>query len=156
MLPSKYDPNNYTKHSAKLIYKKDGFQKLDTLFRSYLLVIKWGVMGNNKLPVDPTNPLVGTIRRRMSTPLGDVEPIDYRLRVSKSSKYPIQFLKIDNPDFDYSLEILNPIGIEKTSIEIWEFSDQLKYSQNMRNHQLINDSAEITTLDDSENMSTSP
>jgi hypothetical protein len=146
MLPSKYDPNNYTKHGAKLIYKKDGFQKLDTLFGSYLLMVKWGVMGNNKLPANPTNPLIGTIRRKMSTPLGDVEPKDYHLHVSTLSKYPVQFLTIDNPDFQYSLEILNPIGIEKTSIEIWEYIPPITYSINMPVHQPIDDSNLIAAL----------
>jgi hypothetical protein len=123
MLPPKYDPNNYTKHGVILIYKRDGYQKLDKLFGSGLLMIKWARMGVNKLSsTSDLNNLVGTIRLKMSTPLGDFEPRDYQLSVGQSQKPFIQFLDIPNPDFEYTLEILNPTGIEKTSIEIWEYN----------------------------------
>jgi hypothetical protein len=117
MINPKYDPNNYTKHSPIIIYAD--YQQIDKLFRSYLLLIKWKVHGTSKALDSASN--VGIIRQLVETPLGKEVPKDFQLQVSKVNEVYTQFLSL-SPDWEYQLSILNPVGIAKTSIEIWEYN----------------------------------
>jgi hypothetical protein len=122
----KYDPNNYRKRNPLIIFNKD-YQKIDELFGSALLMIRWQIIDRIKLP---QLPLIGTIRARTITPLGELEPHDYQLKVTDKPipfKPFVHFLSIVNPEFEYSLEINNPTGVAKTSIEIWEYIEPTNY-----------------------------
>lgn len=125
MTNPKYDSNNYLKHSPVIIHKNDSYQKLDDVFGSYLLLVKWRLIGVNKSPIG----LSGTIKMLQSTPLGDFEPNYYSLKVSPTNRQYIQFLAITNPDFGYKLEVRNPENVIKTQIEIWEFIPPFGYPQ---------------------------
>lgn len=117
----KYDPENYLKHSPVIIHKNDEYQKLGDEFGSYLLLVKWRVIGALKAPLGV--PLIGSLKMLQSTPLGDFEPKYYNLNISPPSKQYIQFLAVTNPDYGYKLEIKNPTSIPKSQLEIWEFNN---------------------------------
>jgi hypothetical protein len=127
MLNPKYDPNNYVKLPAVIITSQS--RKLDQLFGSPLLLVKWKLIGNFKT-TNQTN-LNGVIRVSVETPLGSLEPDDYSLRISRPQKQFIQFLRIPRPDFPYSLEIFNASGIEKSSLEIWEYIEPQSFLNSM-------------------------
>jgi hypothetical protein len=122
MINPKYDPSNYTKHSPIIIIAD--YQQIDKLFRSYLLLIKWKVHGTSKALDSASN--VGIIRQLVETPLGKEVPKDFQLQVSKVNEVYTQFLSISS-DWEYQLSILNPVGIAKTSIEIWEYHEPQTY-----------------------------
>jgi hypothetical protein len=121
MTSPKYDSKNYLKHSPIIIYKDDDYQKLENKFGSYFLLIKWKVIGSNKLPRD--YPAIGTIKILQSTPLGDFEPQYFNLKVSPANKQYIQFLSLIDSGFSYTVEIKNPANVAKSQIEIWEFNN---------------------------------
>jgi hypothetical protein len=118
---NRFDPNNYTKHRPVNVYRD--YHKLGK-FGSSLLMIRWQTALNPKVS---QSPLIGTIRARTITPLGELEPHDYQLKVTVGTKPFIQFLTPPTSEFEYELEIKNPVGIDKSSIEIWEYVDPLTY-----------------------------
>ena len=88
-------------------------------------MIKWELFGTNGLAIRADNTaLTGTLRMSCMTPFGEKQPKDYQLAVSK--KPFIQFLEPQS-DLEYSFEALNPDGVEKTRIEIWEYQDPVSY-----------------------------
>jgi hypothetical protein len=114
---NRFDENNYTKHPPVIVYSDN--QKLDKLFSSNLLLIRWKVHGNKKR----WNGGNGMIEQSSSTPLGDLIPVLYSLPVSIENKPLIQFLAISLLYSEYRLSFSNPNGLEKSSIEIWEFNN---------------------------------
>jgi hypothetical protein len=127
MISSKYDINNYSKKGSLIIGTQSDLnvgQLLDRYtFESSLLLIKWSTVGVWK--GSQLSNLIGTIRVLRDSPLGELEPIDYQLRVSPKKAY-IQFLTL-NPELPYQLEVFNPDGIAKTNLEIWEFIQPINY-----------------------------
>ncbi len=125
MINPKYDPNNYVKHQAISVIVDN--QKSNELYGSYLLRIKWWHTDTKQLP---KSNLVGTLRVHISTPMGDLKPVDYQLEISSHKNIYIQFLTIPVPEFDYKIEIIHPTGITRSMLEIWEYNDPQTYLSN--------------------------
>lgn len=149
MINPKYDPNNYTKHSPIIIIAD--YQLIDKLFRSYLLLIKWKTHGTSKALDSASN--VGIIRQLVETPLGKEVPKDFQLQVSKVNEVYTQFLTISS-DWEYQLSILNPIGIAKTSIEIWEYHQPQTYLGAINPQSNLNSPSSQSIISDDDEMTT--
>jgi hypothetical protein len=126
MINSKYDPNNYVKHQAIPVITDN--QKSNELYGSYLLRVKWWHTDTKQLP---KSNLVGTLRVYISTPMGDLKPVDYQLEISSHKNIYVQFLTIPVPEFEYKIEIIHPTGITRSMLEIWEYNDPQTYLSNM-------------------------
>ena len=116
MINPKYDSNNYFKHQAIPVITDN--HKINQLFESSLLRIKWWY--DNLKPL-PQSDFIGTLRIKVTTPLGELEPTDYQLKISSHKQVYVQFLQIPNPDFQYSIEVIHPVGITRSRLEIWEY-----------------------------------
>jgi len=117
MINPKYDLNNYIKHTTIPVLTDN--QQISELFRSDLLRIKWFSTPLGRLPADNK----GSLRIHQKTPLGNLKPIDFPLIVDTAKDVYIQFLQISpKPDFEYEIEIISPIGMTRSLIEIWEYT----------------------------------
>jgi hypothetical protein len=119
MINPKYDPNNYLKHLAIAVITDN--QKINQLFGSYLLMIKWWAINTEKILPKPD--LIGRLRIHLSTPFGELEPQEYSLRVSDHKRVYVQFLTIPQPDYQYRIEVIHPVGIARSMLEVWEYVD---------------------------------
>ena len=116
MINPKYDSNNYLKHQAIPVITDN--HKINQLFESYLLRIKWWYDNAKALP---QSNFIGTLRIKITTPLGELEPTDYQIKISSHKQIYVQFLQIPKPDFQYSIEVIHPVGITRSRLEIWEY-----------------------------------
>jgi hypothetical protein len=121
MINSLFDPLNYLYRCGENIYKKD-YQLIDKEFESNRLLIRWKVVGNFKGTLQ--SDLRGVLRIHRKTLLGDMEPQDFTFNLSRVSpaKTYVQFLNLSPvPGFSYKVEALNPVGVEKSFLEISEY-----------------------------------
>jgi hypothetical protein len=116
MLSPKYDLNNYIKHLAVPVITDN--QRIKQLFRSSLLRVKWNHNPLNKQAFND----VGILRIHIDTPFGLLRPQDYQLQVDVVKKTYVQFISISpKPEFNYEIEIISPVGMTRSMIEIWEY-----------------------------------
>jgi hypothetical protein len=130
MINPLFDPLNYLYRCGENIYKKD-YQLIDKKFESFRLLIKWKVVGNFK--GTKQSDLRGILRVHRDTPLGEMEPQDFTFNLSRVSpaKTYVQFLTLAPiPGFTYKIEALNPVGVEKSSLEISEYIPPPVFFQN--------------------------
>jgi hypothetical protein len=122
MTNSKYDQNNYLKHLAIPVITDN--QKINQLFGSYLLRIKWWHVDRLKLN------LSGILRIHTNTPFGLLKPQDYRLGIDNNKAIYIQFLALPNPEFEYQIEVIHPPELNRSMLEIWEYIPPQIYDPN--------------------------
>jgi hypothetical protein len=130
MINPLFDPLNYLYRCGENIYKKD-YQLIDKEFESNRLLIRWKVVGNFK--GTPQGNLKGVLRVHRKTPLGEIEPQDFTFNLSRVSpaKTYVQFLELSPvPGFTYKIEALNPVGVEKSSLEISEYIAPITFFTN--------------------------
>lgn len=116
MINTKYDPNNYLKHLAVSVISDN--QKINQLFGSYSLRVRWW---HDNPKMSPQSDLIGTLRVHMDTPFGAVEPRDYQFKISSHKQIYVQFLTIPIPEFEYKIEVIHPVGLTRSKIELWEY-----------------------------------
>jgi hypothetical protein len=143
MLDPKYDPNNYLKHQTIPIIQDN--HKINESFGSSLLRIKWWGTGITKIL--PLPDLIGTFRIHQTTPFGDLEPEEYQVKISDSKKIYVQFLTIRRPDFKYRIEVLHPVGITRSHLEIWEYN-HIDYLAPLGNMSGQSNPVQVTTTSD--------
>ena len=116
MLNPKYDENNYIKHLAVPVITDS--QKINQFFSSSLLRVKWFHQPLNKQAFDPN----GFLRVHVKTPFGKLKPVDYRCNVDLAKDTYIQFIQLSPlPEFSYEIEIISPVGMTRSMVEIWEY-----------------------------------
>jgi hypothetical protein len=118
-ISSRYDISNYSS-SISLIIDRPDYPKIETELFASLLLIKWQLLGKFKVQLNQQN-LIGTIRIYRVTPLGELEPIDYQLKVSDTDKQYIQFIDIPYSEFRYKIKVSNPTGVVKSKLQIFEY-----------------------------------
>jgi hypothetical protein len=122
MINPKYDSNNYLKHLSVAVITDN--QKINQLFGSYLLRVRWW---HDNPKVSPQSDLIGTLRVHMDTPFGAVEPRDYQFKISSHKQIYVQFLTIPIPEFEYKIEVIHPVGLTRSKIELWEYKTPVNY-----------------------------
>jgi hypothetical protein len=132
MINPKYDPSNYLKHLAVAVITDN--QKINQLFGSYLLRVRWW-HDNPKLL--PQSDLIGTLRIHTETPFGALEPKDYQFKISSHKQIYVQFLTIPIPEFEYKIEVIHPVGLTRSKIEIWEYIRPITYNTSQVNPMAI-------------------
>ena len=113
MINPKYDLNNYLKHLAIPVITDN--QKINQLFGSYLLRVKWWHTDKSQLNQ------VGTLRVHIDTPFGLLKPQEYRLDINNHKNIYVQFLTLPNPEYQYQIEVIHPEKITRSMLEIWEY-----------------------------------
>jgi hypothetical protein len=125
MINPKYDPTNYLKHLAIPVITDN--QKINQLFGSYLLRVRWW---HDNPKVSLPSDLIGTLRVHTDTPFGALEPRDYRFKVSSHKQIYVQFLTIPIPEFEYKIEVIHPVGLTRSKIELWEYMPPQIFTEN--------------------------
>jgi hypothetical protein len=126
-ISSRYDINNYSSTVTAIIDKPD-YYPIETVLRSNLLLIKWKLLGSFK-SADLSN-LIGTFRIHRKTPLGELEPVDFNLKVNNQKQNYIQFLDVPQSEFGYKIDVLNPVGVVKSTLQILEYTPPTTFINN--------------------------
>ena len=116
MINPKYDPSNYLKHLAVAVITDN--QKINQLFGSYLLRVRWW---HDNPKMSPQADLTGTLRIHTETPFGALEPRDYQFKISSHKQIYVQFLTIPIPEFEYKIEVIHPVALTRSRLELWEY-----------------------------------
>lgn len=124
MINSKFNLENYSQ-SINVIIDTNPYPRIETVLFSNLLLVKWSLLGNFKSAEQ--SDLLGTLRVHSETPLGILQPIDYQLSVNTSKTNYIQLLNVINRECGYQIEVINPIGVVKSSLSVSEYINPVSY-----------------------------
>lgn len=106
-----YNPSNYRKIPPFPLLSD--FNPITHIFSSNLLLIKWVGSGNNE-------ELSGIIRVVRVTPVGELEPLDYPLKIYTQKKQYIRLVSVSNDGNEYKIEVIQPKFL-KSTLSISEF-----------------------------------
>jgi hypothetical protein len=125
---NKYDESSYIKHSRLTVHGAN-FIPLEDKLRSQSLLIKWHCL--KALTEQPNKQtqgkglviIKGICEQRVNTPIGDLFPQQYPLKIAVGNHNLIEPLQLNNVDYEYSLYFQNPTTVQMSQVEVWEFKE---------------------------------
>lgn len=122
----KYSQDSYIRHPRLIVTANDFTCCLDVPLNSRKLLIKWHCL-KSSIPNDKSNAkaklpesLNGSCEMRVKTPIGDLFPEQFALKIAVGNDKLIQFLEIPDNEIEYYLHFRNPPTIDKSFVEVWE------------------------------------
>jgi hypothetical protein len=125
MNPNKYDDSSYIKH-PKLNISGSNFVPLEEKMIADNLMIKWHCIKatSEQNKTDPKGNIItfkGICELRVRTPIGELFPQQYPLKIAVGNNKFIEPLQLLNVDYEYSLYFQNPPNVQMSQVEVWEF-----------------------------------
>jgi hypothetical protein len=125
MNSSKYDESSYIKY-PKLNISGASFTPLEDKMIAGNLMIKWhcikATSEQNKTELKGNIiTFNGICEKRVKTPIGELFPQQYPLKIAVGNNKFIEPLQLLNVDYEYSLYFQNPPNVQMSQVEVWEF-----------------------------------